>query len=129
MALSIFLAKLLGIYMILVGLIFMIRRKALMPAMQEVIKNKALIYIIAILELLAGIAIVLSHNIWVLGFEVIITIVGWLMIVEGVLYLLLPGKYLQKLLGKFNTPVWYGAGGVAAVIIGAYLVARSFGLI
>ena len=127
--LSIFLAKLLGIYMILVGLIFMLRRKAMMPAMKELIKNKSLIYIIAIRELLAGLAIILGHNIWTLGFEVIITVVGWLMLLEGIIYLILPNRLMQKLFGKFNTPVWYGAGGVAAIIIGLYLAGRGFGLI
>lgn len=126
---TIFLAKLLGIYMIIVGLIFMIRRKAMMPAMKELIKNRALLYIICILELAAGIAVVLSHNIWTWGYELIITVVGWLLIIEGVVYLILPHRKVEKILSKFNTPVWYGAGGVAAVILGAYLAARGFGLI
>ena len=45
-----------------------------------------------VLALLAGVAIVNAHNLWVSDWRVIITVVGWLAIIRGVLSLLFPAK-------------------------------------
>ena len=45
-----------------------------------------------VLALLAGLAIVNAHNLWVSDWRVIITVVGWLAIIRGVLSLLFPAK-------------------------------------
>ncbi|MEX0918704.1 MAG: hypothetical protein WDZ85_01935 [Candidatus Paceibacterota bacterium] len=126
---SIFLSQMIGIYLVLIGLVFLFKRKTLMPAMKEVIQSKSLLYIVAMLELAAGIAIVLNHNIWAWSSELLITLFGWLLIVESAAYLLLPYKRMEKLALKFNTPAWYGSCGAGAVIIGAYLIGVGFGLI
>jgi len=45
-----------------------------------------------VLALLAGLAIVNAHNLWVSDWRVIITVVGWLAIIRGVLSLVFPAK-------------------------------------
>jgi hypothetical protein len=50
------------------------------------------ITLIGILSLVAGLAIVNPHNLWVSDWRVIITILGWLAIVRGVLSLLFPAR-------------------------------------
>lgn len=48
--------------------------------------------ILGMFALLAGLAIVNTHNLWVLDWRVIITILGWLGIVRGALSLLFPTR-------------------------------------
>jgi hypothetical protein len=48
--------------------------------------------IFGILALLAGLAIVNTHNLWMSDWRVIITIIGWLAIIRGALSLLFPAK-------------------------------------
>ena len=52
--LSIFLAQLLGLYFIFAGIIFMVRRKSLIPAVAEFGHNQALVLTLALVELVAG---------------------------------------------------------------------------
>jgi vacuolar-type H+-ATPase subunit I/STV1 len=54
--------------------------------------NPALSILVGILTLLAGLAIVNAHNLWVSDWRVIITILGWLAIIRGVLSLLFPAR-------------------------------------
>jgi hypothetical protein len=54
--------------------------------------DPALSILVGILTLLAGLAIVNAHNLWVSDWRVIITILGWLAIIRGVLSLLFPGR-------------------------------------
>ncbi len=129
MELSIFLSQAIGIYLVLIGLICITRRKMMMAAVADMINNRALIYIVGILELLAGIGLVLVHNVWVWNASVIVTIVGWVMLVEAIAYLILPYRMVSKIFRRFNTKSWYVGGGLVSVVLGAYLAATSFGLI
>lgn len=126
MVTSLFLAQLLGVYMLIVGLILLFRRETLMKAVGKMVSNPSVVYIIALLELAAGLALVLGHNVWVWGWPVIITLVGWLMTLEAVFYLVLPKKVLGKLLERFNRENIYVLTGLLLLVAGIYLTAVGF---
>ena len=56
------------------------------------INNQSATLILGMFALLAGLAIVNTHNLWVSDWRVIITILGWLAIIRGALSLLFPNK-------------------------------------
>jgi hypothetical protein len=56
------------------------------------INNQSATLILGMFALLAGLAIVNTHNLWVSDWRVIITILGRLAIVRGALSLLFPNK-------------------------------------
>ena len=126
---TLFFAKLLGLYFLIVGLVVMFRRKSVMPAVSEIVKNRSLLLIVALVELLAGLSIIINYTEVTLSLVGIISLVGWMLVVEGIVYLALPAKYTQKLVRSFNKPSWYVGGGILAALMGAYLAALGFGLI
>lgn len=128
MDLTLFLTQVVGIYLVLIGLICIVKRKMMMQAMGDVVTNKSLLYVVAILELFAGVALVVGHNIWVWGAPVIITLVGWLMLIESLFYLALPYSWIKKIFRVFNTKGWYIGGGIACVLLGLYMVSIGFDL-
>ncbi len=127
--LSIFLAQLLGLYFLIAGLIIMYRRKSLIPVVYEFIDNRALILIIALVELMGGLAIAIAHPIWTPDWRGLITLMGWLMILESIIYISLPFAGMRRLIRMFNKSQWYISGGFMAVVLGGYLAAIGFGLI
>lgn len=127
--LSLFLAKLIGLYFLIAGGIILVRRKSLIPTVAEFGQNRALVLILALVELCAGLAIALSHTILTLDWRGIITLLGWWMIIESVIYLILPFGGVRKIIRRFNTNIWYVTGGVCSIILGGYLAAAGFGLI
>ncbi len=127
MELSIFLSQVIGVYLVIIGLICLLRRKTMIAAVADMASNRAVIYLVAILELLAGLGLVISHNVWVWDITVVITIVGWVMLIEAVAYLLLPYKVVAKIFRRLNTKSWYIAGGLLSVVVGAYLAGIGFG--
>lgn len=126
---SIFLAQLFGIYFIVVGALVMLRRKAVMPAIADLISNRPVLYVIALIELAAGLAVVLAYPVVSWDWMGAISLVGWILTLEGVLYLALPARKVQKFVKLFNTQSWYIAGSVLAVVLGAYLVGVGFNLV
>ncbi len=121
------LAQLLGLYFILVGVIVLYRRQSIMPAIRQLAANRPLLMVIAFVEILAGIGIVLTYPTVTASADGIIAVIGWMLVFEGVLYASMPYRRVQKFIGAFNTPQWYGVGGVLAVIVGVYLAGTGFG--
>jgi hypothetical protein len=124
---ELYLAKLLGLYFIIVGIVILIRRKSVMPTVKELASSKALLMVMAIFEIIAGLAIVLSFPMVTWNLGGVLSIVGYMMVVEGIIYLALPSRAVQKFVGWFNRPGWYIGGGILAVIVGICLAGHGFG--
>ena len=106
----------------------MMRQKSFMPIFTEILGTRPLLLILGLAELLAGLAIVIAHPIFEANWEGIITLIGAWMAVEGLIYLAMPYTKIGKLMRQFNTPTWYTSGGLVAVVLGAYLAGKGFGL-
>src|SRR5215470_19007765 len=87
---SIFLAKLIGPIALAIGIGVLINRDTYRKLAEEFLSSYALIYLAGILAMTAGLAIVLNHNIWALEWRVIITLIGWLATLGGVMRIVFP---------------------------------------
>lgn len=126
MSLSLLLAKVIGVAAIIKTLAILLRRKECMDLIDGLLNNKGLLYTIGSLELIAGLFMVNTHNIWYGGFPVVITIIGWLMVIEGIFIALFPISTVRKVFNKFNTPTWYKIGIVLGLVVGIYLASKGF---
>jgi len=55
-----------------------------------------LVYLSGVLMFIAGLSIVRKHNIWAWGWQTLITIIGWLGLLFGILRMFLPQMYIAK---------------------------------
>jgi hypothetical protein len=92
---SFFIAKLMGPILLLVGISILIDEKSIRAMAKEVLGSRALIYIFGIIDLLLGLVLVTVHNVWVADWRLIITLIGWLSIVRGVVRILF-GSFIIK---------------------------------
>jgi hypothetical protein len=126
MGTSILIARLIAPIMVLTGLVLLFNLKAMQETVREFLASRALIYIGGFLALLGGLAIVNTHNVWVAGWPVIITIFGWLAIVGGIVRMAFPG--LTKSIGETMLEreiLWRISGGLQ-VALGAYLMVMGY---
>jgi uncharacterized membrane protein len=124
---EIFLAKLFGLYFLIAGGVVMLRQKSFMPIVMDFFNSKPLIMLVGLIELLAGLAIVIAIPNVTPDWRGVIALIGYTMVAEGVIYLASPYTKLHKFLKHFNTPTWYTSGGLFAVVLGAYLAGKGFG--
>lgn len=124
---TLFLTKLFGIYFVLIGLVVLLRRGSILPIIREILSNRSLIFVLGAAELIAGLALVLIYP--TIGFTIpgILSVIGWMLVVEGVLYMLLPVRKIKKMVASFNKPSWYLSGAVLSVALGGYLLAFGYG--
>ncbi len=114
---SIFLARLLGPLFLIVGASVLLNPKTFRTLAGEVIRSVTLVYLFGFLDFAAGLAIVLTHNVWLLSWRVVITLVGWLLLIRGAMRILIPEtimSYAAKAIR--NKPLIPVAGGVSGLI-------------
>jgi hypothetical protein len=87
---SIFLARLLGPSMLVIGVGLLANRRTFRALSREFLDSPALIYLAGVIAFVVGLAIVLTHNVWVLGWPVIITLFGWVSLFAGIFRIVLP---------------------------------------
>jgi len=96
---SIFLARLLGPLLLLPGIGLPINQRAFRTMAGEVIGSITLVYLFGLMDVAAGLAILLVHNVWVADWRVLITLLGWLLLIRGAARVLIP----ETLMGYAKT--------------------------
>jgi hypothetical protein len=76
--------------MIAVGIGVFVNGAGYRTLADEFLRSRALIYLSGLLLMTAGMAIVLNHNVWVLGWTILITILGWLATIGGAARIICP---------------------------------------
>jgi hypothetical protein len=92
---SIFLARLLGPTMLVMGLGLLVNRSTYRTLSLEVLDSRALLFIAGLIAFVAGLAIVLTHNVWVAGWPAIITLFGWASLFAGIVRIVFPDQVAQ----------------------------------
>jgi len=81
---SIFLAKLIGPVILLMGLVVVLNPTRVRAMAREMLQGEAFIFFAGLLSLPIGLALVNTHNIWVWDWRVVITILGWMALLAGI---------------------------------------------
>jgi hypothetical protein len=125
---TLFLSKLIGLYCILIGLSMMTRGQATVETVTALLQNSVMTLILGAITLVAGLAMVLAHNIWSGGaLVVIVTLVGWITLIKSLFFLFLPpeveaGFFLRQL---HYQQFFYLYTGVS-LVLGIYLTYGGF---
>lgn len=129
MSTSQFIAGLIGPVFLAIGTFIALRRGSFAEFTRAAVGDRPLIFLAGILLLIAGIAILQTHNIWAGDWRVIITIFGWLSIVGGLVRIFLP-EFATTIADRIKPD--HPAVLVMAVVciaLGAFLTAKAHALI
>jgi hypothetical protein len=123
MDISIFLARLLGLYLLIVIPAVYFNRHLMTKMMKELDDNVAAVYLSGFLNLILGLLVVLSHNVWSGDWRVLITVIGWIGIIKGLIRLYFPEK-LPALVRAGSS--WLTTSCLLFFLIGVFLVYKGF---
>lgn len=90
MEVSIFLGRALGIYLLIVGLSMLFNYRVFFNSFQQWNEQPGVITLTAFLSIMLGILMVLVHNVWVLDWRLVITLLAWLTLIKGIIRLNFP---------------------------------------
>lgn len=120
MYISFFLAKVIGLYLIITCGAMLVRRKRLMVIVEQFIENSAMTLLSGIMSLILGLLMVVSHNVWVFNWRILITLIGWLTLIKGIAWLYFPSamrQYAERMVENKT----YMATLVVSLVIGFFL--------
>ncbi|HTO78818.1 MAG TPA: hypothetical protein VMJ31_03485 [Methylocystis sp.] len=127
--LTLFLGKLIGATFIVFAGVIALRGKTILETARRMIDDPGMLMLSGALRTIAGLAIVLGHDIWSGGFlPVAVTVFGWALFFSGLLLLFAtPERMVRMFAGmKLESRLGAYAGGLGVVGL-AYLLGGYIG--
>ncbi len=118
MTTSVFIARLIGPVMLAIGLAVFANQRSFRDMAEEFLASRALLFLSGLLIMPAGIAIVLTHNIWAADWRVLITLFGWLNAIGGAVRLVAPDTVMQTGRTMLRRPYFIPIAAAIWVVLG-----------
>ncbi len=121
MEISVFFAKFLGGFYVIFGLLFLGAK--FLGTVIEMTEDKSFVISTGYISLLMGLVTVILHNVWVLDWRVVVTILGWSTLIKGILKVGFP-RFIHKQAQIFKNQQTFEA--IILTLLGAWLIWVSF---
>jgi hypothetical protein len=126
-ALTIFLAKLIGLYCVLLAGGMLINRRDSLAAIEAMIRSPQMLLMSGVVALPAGLALVLGHNAWSGGpLAIVVTIFGWAVLIKAVALLAAPHDRMTRLYRAMHYDRWFTPYMVVVAALGLALAVAGF---
>lgn len=124
---TIFLSRLIGLVCVLFPLAMITHPQASIDKITAVAHDPPAVLIMGIIGTTAGLALVLSHNLWSGGaLTVVITVVGWVILIRGLLLLSLPPATFVTIYNSFHFERFFFGYLAVPFALGIYLTWAGF---
>ncbi|MGD0482362.1 MAG: hypothetical protein ABSA42_19490 [Terracidiphilus sp.] len=125
---TLFLSRLLGLFFLIFGLAMLLHEQVYTVALATVAYVPLAMRWIAMIVTLAGLAMVLVHNVWSKPpVAVVVTLLGWLTLIKGLAYLFLPARWLEEFFqAVLNCGACLYLVTAFLLVLGAYLTYEGF---
>lgn len=122
-----FLAKVLGLWIVLAVLGIMVTREWSIATIGAIFSDPPLTWVTGVFTMLVGLVIVVLHNRWSGGaLTVVVTLYGWIALVKGLTFVWLPALVQTAVWQALQFQRFSYVYLIAALIIGAYLLYGGF---
>ena len=118
---AILIARLIGPLFAALGLGMLLNATFYAAAVGEGAHSPVLIAIAGMATLVAGLAILNAHRAWTYDWRVLVTVIGWVFIVAGLIRLILPTLAETLAPAVYSGPAALMVAGVVVLIVGGIL--------
>jgi len=88
---SLFIARTFGIIYLSIGIGLLLFKETYLLSLRKVLDQPGYALLGGFLAVFLGMAILTVHNLWVPNWQVLITAIGWIALIKGMLLLIFPG--------------------------------------
>jgi hypothetical protein len=118
-----------GPLLIAVAAALLINRRTVAGLITGTLNGPEFIFFSGIFTLLAGLAIVRAHNVWAAEWTVLVTVLGWLCIVGGLIRIIWPERVTTLRAALMRNENSVTAWALVSLVLGAFLTAKGYALI
>lgn len=124
---TVFLSRLIGLAALILGAAMLVYEPPLLSAVEMAGQDRSALYMLGAGGVIAGLAIILTHNAWRRGVcPLLITVIGWFMLIRGVLLLFLPTRYFIELAAISHFHEYFYFYALLPLVLGIYLTWQGF---
>lgn len=121
MDISVLLAKVLGPYFLILGISMFINVARVKSVVEDLSDNTPLLFFSGSIALIFGTLIVVVNNIWSADWRIVVTLVGWIILVKGVMRVLFPQMVLNAARNVVQSNMAYYITTSVVTLIGLFL--------
>lgn len=126
MGVSVVLAEIIGLYMAIIGILFLLNRRGVVEMIRHFQQSPSAIMLSGFIALILGLIIIVFHNIWIFGWPLIITLIGYLSIIKGMVRITYPNAFVKISDKLMQNPVAYYITTVVILLLGGFLLYNAF---
>ena len=126
MELTHILARWMAILSIVVGIAMLIQKKMILELLKDFFKHRAAGFIVGTLELMLGIFLIIIHWEWRTLLEILISVFGIIIFLEGFFYVTVSNEVFSKLYKALRLEKIYYVSVLYAFVFGILLLYISF---
>jgi hypothetical protein len=117
------LASIFGPFLMIMGFWVLFYRSNMVKVVASIKATPGIMYMMGIVNLLVGLAVVSAFNMWTWQLSLLVTLVGWVVLVRGLLAFFFPQVLVHK---KLTTPGYLRIKGVILLVWGFFLCWFAF---
>lgn len=121
-----FLAIFLGLYCALMATTLLLRGRESALVIAGLLDEPGVVLLAGAIALAAGLAMVLGHDRWRGLLPIVVTLLGWVILLKGVALLVLPSSCLRRLYGALQYERFFGLYMGVMLLAGLVLVLAGF---
>ena len=102
---SIFFVKFMGYFMFLTGSALFLSKETRTAMLENMKNNESFLMVMGYITLLIGLPIVILHNVWELSVLGLVTLMGWVMLIKGFVFLAKPSMVKKRELSEKKSKI------------------------
>lgn len=118
-------AKAYGLYILVYGLAGLFAPDRWKQVMDDYARSPGLTYLTAVIVFGLGVVMVMIHNLWVDPLAIIVSLISWIILAEGILLMALPEALLKVGAAAVSSHAAVRLWAIFALIAGALLLAAG----
>jgi hypothetical protein len=125
MCLSSFLAQVIGIYLLLISFAMLFQQERFKKTIAELLASPPLLALTGSIGVVLGLLIVVSHNMWVSSWQVVVTLFGWILLLQGCMRIFYPHRFVH-MVKQIDVKLGYTLFSWIWLLVGLYLIWMGF---
>ncbi len=122
---TIYFAQLAGLYFIILGLILVVRKRAIIELIPKLAENPPFVFLAGMIRVIIGLAVLIGNGPWgTQRLSVVVALLGWIPLARGIAILLVTPEQARKLVDLWRRDATYYAAAIIVLLFGLYLAPR-----
>ncbi len=122
----IFIARLVGPLFVVLGVGCLLNQQVYTDMIGQAVLVPVVIYLSGLMAFLAGVAMLNCYHAWTADWRVIITILGWLLVIAGIIRIVLPAAAAVAAIALYSGGYTMAIVGVIVLVIGGFLSFKGY---